>query len=82
MTREEIFLKIKEILVREFEIDEAAVSLEAKLFDDLELDSIDAVDLLVNMKEYVPGKIEPEQFKKAVFVQDIVDILYNLIQKS
>jgi len=82
MSKEEIFLKIKEILSTEFEIDENLINKETKLYTDLELDSIDAVDLMVKMKEYVKDKIEPEQFKKAVTIQDVVDILYPLIIKS
>lgn len=82
MTKEEIFLKIKNILNKEFEIDNDSISMETKLYADLELDSIDAVDLLVKMKEYVKDKIEPEQFKKAVTIQDVIDILYPLINKS
>jgi len=82
MSKEEIFLKIKEILSAEFEIDENLIKNETKLYTDLELDSIDAVDLMVKMKEYVKDKIEPEQFKKAVTISDVVDILYPLINKS
>ena len=81
MTKEEIFQKIKETLSEEFEIEAASITPEAKLYADLELDSIDAVDLVVKMKGYVAGKIEPEQFKKAETVQDVVDALYTLIQK-
>jgi acyl carrier protein len=79
-TKEDIFIKMQEILSEEFEIDAATITPEAKLNQDLELDSIDAVDLMVKMKEYVPGKIEPERFKKAVTVQDVVDILHTLVQ--
>ena len=82
MTKEEIFLKIQEILTGEFEIDEEAITPEAKMYQDLELDSIDAVDLMVKMKEHLQGKLEPEQFKKAITIQDVVDILYPLVQKS
>jgi len=82
MTREETFRKLKEILSNEFEIEEASITADSKLYDDLELDSIDAVDLLVKMKEFVPGKIEPEQFKKARTIQDVVNILYPLIENS
>ncbi len=82
MTREEVFLKIQDILTKEFEIEKDAVVPEAKLYQDLELDSIDAVDLLVKMKGFIQGKIDPESFKKAVTVQDVVDILYPLIQKT
>jgi acyl carrier protein len=82
MTREDILQRMQNILVDEFEIEKDAVTPEAKLYDDLELDSIDAVDLLVKMKEFIPGKIDPELFKKAVTIQDVVDILYPLVQKA
>jgi len=80
MTREDILQKIQDILTEEFEIEKSAVVPEAKLYQDLELDSIDAVDLLVKMKGLIPGKIDPESFKKAATVQDVVDILYSLQQ--
>jgi len=82
MTKEDLFNKMRDILSDEFKIDKNAITPEAKLFDDLELDSIDAVDLLVKMKDFIPGKIEPEMFKKAVTVQDVVDLLYPLVQKT
>jgi len=82
MTREEILLKLQDILSEEFEIEKDAVVPGAKLYQDLELDSIDAVDLLVKMKGFIKGKIDPESFKKAVTVQDVVDILYPLIQQT
>jgi len=82
MTKEDILQKMQEILTEEFEIEKSAVVPEAKLYQDLELDSIDAVDLLVKMKGLIPGKIDPESFKKAVTVQDVVEILYPLIQKT
>ena len=80
MTKDDIFGKMQEILIEEFQIERDVVTPDAKLYDDLQLDSIDAVDLLVKMKEFVPGKIDPELFKKAVTVQDVVDILYPLVK--
>ena len=80
MTKEEIFLKLQDILSREFEIEKDNISPESKLYHDLELDSIDAVDLMVKMKGMLKGKIEPEQFKKAITIQDVVDILHPLVQ--
>jgi len=82
MTKETILQKMQDILVSEFEIEPGAVTLEAKLYNDLELDSIDAVDLLVKMKEFIPGRIDPELFKKAVTVADVVEILYPMVQKT
>jgi acyl carrier protein len=82
MTNDDILHKIQDILAEEFEIERSAVVPDAKLYQDLELDSIDAVDLLVKMKGFIPGKIDPESFKKAATVQDVVDILYPLTQKT
>jgi len=81
MTKEEVFEKFKDILVTEFQMDKDSINPNSRLYEDLELDSIDAVDLMVKMKVYLEGKIEPEQFKKAVTVQDVIDILYPLIKK-
>ena len=82
MTKDDILKKIQDILSDQFEIDSGAVTPSAKLYDDLELDSIDAVDLLVKMKEFIPGKVDPEMFKKAVTVQDVVELLYPMVQKA
>lgn len=78
MTGEEIFEKLKEVLVSVFELDESSVSPDALLGDDLDLDSIDAIDLVVKMKEYTPeGKppIDASIFKEVKTVQDVVDAL-------
>lgn len=78
MTNEEIFAKLKEILVSVFELEESQVTPDALLGDDLDLDSIDAIDLVVKMKEYTPeGKpaIDASIFKEVKTVQDVVDAL-------
>jgi acyl carrier protein len=82
MTKEEIFIKFREILVSDFEIKEEEVTPGAKLYEDLDLDSIDAIDLMVKMKTYLSGKIESEQFKKAVTIQDVVDMLEPLTKTN
>ncbi|GHV54031.1 acyl carrier protein [Spirochaetia bacterium] len=79
MTKDDIFNKLKEILVQDFEIDGDRITLDASLFEDLEFDSIDAVDLIVKMKPYVTGKIDPEIFRNTHTIQDVVDILFPLV---
>ena len=50
--------------------------MDSKLFEDLDLDSIDAVDLLSKIKQYMPGKqIDPEMFKNAKTVENVIDLL-------
>jgi acyl carrier protein len=80
MTREELCEKIKAEISSKFEVDEDQIKPESRLFDELELDSIDAVDLIVEMKPYVKGAIEPSQFKEARTVEDVVNILYPLLK--
>ncbi|MBQ4014085.1 MAG: acyl carrier protein [Treponema sp.] len=76
MTKEELFGKIQEVLESDFEIDKSEVKLDSKLFEDLDLDSIDAVDLLSKIKQYMPGKqIDPEMFKNAKTIENVIDLL-------
>jgi len=80
MTRDIVFQQLKEILSSEFEIDSSLIKPEARLYEELDLDSIDAVDLVVKMKERIPGKVDPALFKNARTIQDLVELLYSLVQ--
>lgn len=81
MTTDDVFNKLKEILVQEFELDADKIIPEAQLFADLDLDSIDAVDMIVKMKPYIPGKIDPDLFKQVRTVQDVVDVIFPLVKR-
>jgi len=78
MTKDEVFIKIREILVDQFEVDEASVSMDANLYEELEIDSIDAVDLLVQLKELTGEKIAPETFKEVRTIRDVLNALTTL----
>ncbi len=78
MTKEEVYTKLKEVLVNEFDIDEADITPEANIVTDLDLDSIDAVEMIVKMKPYLNGKIEPDVFKSVKNVDDVVNVLIPL----
>lgn len=79
-SKEEIFEEVKKILVEEMEIGEEAVTLDANLFEDLELDSIDAVDIAVRMQKFTDKKLPPEEFKKIRTINDVVEAVYGLIE--
>ena len=51
-TKEQIFDELKKILVEELEINDGDIVPEANLFEDLDLDSIDAVDIAVRMQKF------------------------------
>ena len=77
MTKEEIFEKLKEIFISEFELDESKITMDALVAEDLDLDSIDAVDIIVKMKQFLPAQINPDSFRKVRSVGDVVNILYE-----
>jgi acyl carrier protein len=66
---------LRQVLVEEFELDPEAVTADARLYEQLDLDSIDAVDLIVRLKEMTGKKVPPEQFREVRTVGDIVDVL-------
>ncbi len=79
-TREEILNKLTEILVDDFEIKKDLIVPDANLFEDLELDSIDAVDLAVKVQYFTEKKIPPENFKKIKTIDDVVDTIEDLLK--
>jgi acyl carrier protein len=79
MSKDEIFVQIVEILHDMFEIDKARVTPEANLYTDLDIDSIDAVDLVVRLKEMTGKRLQPEVFKSVRTVQDVVNALADLL---
>ena len=81
MTRDDIFAQIKAALVELFEVDEEAITPEARLYQDLELDSIDAIDLVVHLQKLTGKKIKPEEFKTVRTVADVVEAVAQLLAK-
>lgn len=79
MIRDDIFAQIKAALVELFEVDEEAIIPEARLYQDLELDSIDAIDLVVHLQKLTGKKIKPEEFKSVRSVNDVVDAVERLL---
>ena len=78
MDSEELYLKIRDILIEQFDVDESIVSLDANLYEELQIDSIDAVDLLVQLKELTGIKIAPEVFREVRTIRDVINALKNL----
>lgn len=77
--KEEIYTQLVNILEELFEINPEEISLEKKLYEDLDIDSIDAVDMMVKLKELTGQRLEPEDFKNVRTVQDVVDSLSVLL---
>ena len=71
---------IQGIMLDMFEIEEHLVTLDARLNEDLDFDSIDAVDMIVKLKEITGKAVKPDDFKNARTINDVVEAVYKLIQ--
>lgn len=79
MTRDEIFNELKKQLSDLFEIPAEKITLDAKLYEDLDLDSIDAVDMIVQLQKVIEKRFKPEEFKSVKTVKDVVDIVETIL---
>ncbi|KPY70659.1 Acyl carrier protein [Pseudomonas syringae pv. syringae] len=81
-TREDIFEILRTAMVELFELEPERVTLKANLYQDLEIDSIDAVDLIDHIKRKTGKKIAAEEFKSVRTVNDVVEAVYKLVNSA
>ena len=81
LTSDDIFKILKGILVDDFEVVPENIVYDANLFEDLDLDSVDAVDLAVRPQQYTNKKISPENFKQIKTIGDVVQAIEKLLQE-
>lgn len=79
MTQDELYQKLVAILTNTFDIEPEKIHLDASLGDDLDIDSIDAVDLLVELKHITGVRLQPESFKSVRTVRDVIEALGALL---
>lgn len=77
---DDILERIRSTLVELFELKPADITLEARLYDDLEIDSIDVVDLMDEVQRYTGSKVRPEDFRSVRTVNDLVVVMQRLLQ--
>lgn len=70
--------RIRELLSAEFEVNADHVVPQARLYEDLDIDSIDAVDLVVRLNEMTGKKVPPDKFKAVKTVGDVIKVLEAL----
>ena len=79
MTEAEIAKTIKDILAADFDVDPQAIKPETNLFTDLDLDSIDAVDLVVRLQQETGKKVEPKSFRQIRTLRDVTTAVVQLV---
>ncbi len=75
MNRDEILSQVQDLMVELFELERDAVTVDALLIDDLDLDSIDAIDMVVKLQEMTGRRVEEGALREIRTVKDIVDLV-------
>tara|TARA_B100001245_G_scaffold188816_1_gene146943 strand:- start:126 stop:398 length:273 start_codon:yes stop_codon:yes gene_type:complete len=81
-TRAEVTKKITSTLSALFEVDPEAISESSLLYEDLDIDSIDAIDLIVELKSFTGLVIDPEDFKSVKTIEDVINIVCKLLEND
>lgn len=82
MEKDQIYQMLKDALIELFEVPEGDITPEATLDEDLDLDSIDVIDLVEKLQDVTGRKIEPEEFRSIRTVQDVADRVHDLLEKG
>ena len=75
MRDEEVLVEVKKVLIEEFEVEESVISPEATFYEDLGLDSLDAIDLIVTLNNFYNIEVEPSESEEIRTVQNLIDIV-------
>lgn len=78
MSKEELCVWVIDLLADMFELDKSQITLQSNLYADLDIDSIDAVDLAVKLKQLTGKRLQPEVFKTIRTISDVVEALTNM----
>jgi acyl carrier protein len=82
MGKDQLQAAVIDLLADMFELDKAQLSAESNLYADLDIDSIDAVDLAVKLKQLTGKRLPPEVFKTIRTVGDVVDALVGMTEQA
>ena len=79
MTQAEIFNKVSQALQEMFELDPKIVTPEARLVEDLDLDSIDAIDMAARIQELTGRRLDEADLRGIRTVSDVVDVIDKML---
>lgn len=80
ISKEDVFAQVRDAMVELFELNADNIRGESRLIEDLDLDSIDAVDLIVHLQDATGKKIKPEEFWSVKTVDDVVDAIHRMLK--
>jgi acyl carrier protein len=76
-TRDEIFSEVRSVLTKDFGLQPEQITLTAHLVDDLDFDSIDAIDLVVRLDELVGLAVDEEELKSLRTIGDLIELVHR-----
>ena len=82
MTKEEINKMVIDVLREAFDLSEEALIPNAKLYEDLDLDSLDAIDLAVKLKDDMGVTLNEEEMRSLIEFSDLVDLMEKKLNTS
>ena len=83
MTRDQIHDQIINMMVETFELERSTLTSESRLYEDLELDSIDALDMVVKLQDLTQRRVAEEELRELRTLGDVVDLVaQNLAQQA
>lgn len=82
MTRSEIHARVRDMMAETFELEPEQITLEARLYEDLDLDSIDALDMVVKLQELIHRRVDEEELRSLRTVADVVQMVHAARQPA
>lgn len=79
LTRDEIFDRVRNTMRELFEVEPERIQLETKLIEDLELDSIDAIDLAARLEEITRHRLSEDALRTLRTVDDVVTLIFDAV---
>ena len=81
-SEQRIYEILSEILVNDFEIPAEKIALDARLYEDFDIDSIDAVDMIVQLKPHLGNRrVTPQDFKTVRTLGDVVTVIARVMDR-
>ena len=82
MEKADVIEKINHTFIENFEIEPERLTKDSKLFEDLELDSLDAGDMIVHMEQNLGIKVDIQKFSTVRTLQDVYEMAYELYSEK
>ncbi len=82
MSKDQLYAWVVQLLAEMFELEPSELTPESNLYADLDIDSIDAVDLAVKLKQLTGKRLQPEVFKTIRTINDVVEALAGMTEQA